>query len=94
LEQISGFFKGILFRTGTAKAVKNSPTEIHTKKVPVSPTPLPEGQKFLIQKGFKCFGVRAGEIRHPAAMAAHQMGMGFYVAVKPFLAVNDAKGGH
>jgi hypothetical protein len=86
------FFKGIPFRARAAEAVKNGPAEIHAETLP--PDPVPGGHKPLIQKGGESFGIRAGEIRHPAAAAAHEMRMGFYVPVKPFLPVHNTQGNH
>jgi hypothetical protein len=86
------YFKGILFRTGTAKAVKNSPTEIHVKTLPA--VPVRGFHKPLIQEGIEGFDFRTGEIHHPSAMTAQQMGMGLYLPVKPFFPINNPKGNY
>jgi hypothetical protein len=88
------YFKGALFRTEAAQAVKNGPTEIHMEALPAAPAPVRGFHKPLIQEGVEGFYFRTGEIHHPAAMAAHQMGMGLYVPIKPFLPINNPKGNH
>jgi hypothetical protein len=83
-------FKGKLFRAATTDAIKYGPPEIHLEtSAPASPL-----GKSLIQKDVECFGIRAGEIRHPAAIAAYHMGMRCYIAVKPFLPINNPQGNH
>jgi hypothetical protein len=83
-------FKGKPFRAAAAEAVKHGPPEIHPE---TSPPASPLG-KPLIQQHVERFGIRAGEIRHQAAMAAYYMGMGRYVAVKPLLPINNTQRNH
>jgi hypothetical protein len=90
--QILPVFKGKPFNTPPAGAVKNGPPEIHPEALP--PGPSPEDFIPHCRKTVKGFGIRAGEIRHPAAKTACHMGMGLDVAVKPFFPVHHPQGNY